>query len=335
MNSMSTSGAPASCMADFIADFLKYHRALGKSFANEENALRLFDRYLLNEKIGSIDQVNSTLLSAFLLSRPRTTARSYIHLHNVVERFFHWLVRQQLLLHSPMETCPRRRQHQHLKAPFLFEPSQVERLLVLAAQLPDEPHSHQRGSTYRMIFGLMYALGLRVGEAERLCLRDVDLNRQTLLIRETKFLKTRIVPFGPNVAAALERYIDERQQRHGRLEPEAPLFSVHRNGRQALASKSMSRTFHHLVPHLNLVVAAGVSPPRLHCLRHSFAVSTLLRWYRSGSDPGARLLYLSTFLGHVNPASTSVYLTITADLYEQANERFHQFSAPILKKVLP
>ena len=331
MNSTSTSGACASCMADPIADFLKHHRALGKSFANEENALRLFDRYLVDEKIGSIDQVNSSVLSAFLSSRPRTTARSYNHLHSVIGRLFRWLVKQQLLSHSPLNAYPRRNRQQ--KAPFLFDPSQVERLLVLAAQLPDEPHSHQRGSTYRMIFGLMYALGLRVGEAARLCRKDVDLSRQSLLIRETKFLKTRIVPFGPNVAAALERYLDEREQRHGLLEPDAPFFSVHRSGCQALGSKSMSRTFQHLVSHLNPVVAAGVSPPRLHCLRHSFAVSTLLRWYRSGADPGTRLFYLSTFLGHVNPASTSVYLTITADLFEHANERFHHFSAPILKAV--
>ena len=69
--------------------------------------------------------------------------------------------------------------------------------------------------------------------------------------------------------------------------------------------------------------------PRVHDLRHSFAVGTLLRWYREGADPAARLLHLSTFLGHVDPASTAVYLTITADLLQAAGERFERFAAPL------
>jgi integrase len=74
-------------------------------------------------------------------------------------------------------------------------------------------------------------------------------------------------------------------------------------------------------------------PPRLHCLRHSFAVGTLLRWYRSGINPQQRLWDLSTFMGHVHPASTAVYLTITVELLEQANQRFNNFAAPLLKEV--
>ena len=77
-------------------------------------------------------------------------------------------------------------------------------------------------------------------------------------------------------------------------------------------------------------MAAGVSPPRVHDLRHSFAVGTLLRWYREGSDPAAKLVHLSTFLGHVNPASTATYLTITGELLQSAGERFGRFAAPLL-----
>jgi len=73
--------------------------------------------------------------------------------------------------------------------------------------------------------------------------------------------------------------------------------------------------------------------PRLHCLRHSFAVGTLLRWYREGIEPQDRLLHLSTFMGHVQPSSTAVYLTITADLLREANQRFERFASPLLKGV--
>jgi site-specific recombinase XerD len=320
-----------SCLADSITRFLEHHRALGKCFANEEIALRLLDHYLVEREVGEIAQISSAVLESFLTSRPRTTVRSYNHLVGVLRRLFHWLVAQQRLTHSPMNARPHRCTQQ--PTPFLFEPVEVARLLTLTAQLHDGPHGHQRGTTYRLIFALMYALGLRVGEAARLCRKDVNRDRQYLLIRQTKFAKTRIVPFGPRLAEALQRHLRECEWRHGELCPDDPLFSVSKSGRRPLDSKSISRTFQHLLPRLNLTVPAGVAPPRLHCLRHSFAVATLLRWYRAGIDPNTRLIYLSTFLGHVNPTSTAVYLTITSDLLQQANERFHRFSAPILQEI--
>ena len=78
------------------------------------------------------------------------------------------------------------------------------------------------------------------------------------------------------------------------------------------------------------MVPDGVSPPVLHSLRHSFAVGRLLRFYRQGLDPAARLHQLSTFLGHVDPVSTQVYLTITPALLEEANRRFEAFAGPVL-----
>jgi integrase len=90
-----------------------------------------------------------------------------------------------------------------------------------------------------------------------------------------------------------------------------------------------SQVFHHLVTALDFTVPEGVSPPRLHDLRHSFAVGCLLRWYRDGLDPSTRLHHLATFLGHVDPASTAVYLTVTPGLLGEANQRFEAFTEPV------
>ena len=185
-----------------------------------------------------------------------------------------------------------------------------------------------------MIFALMYALGLRVGEVSRLRREDLDLERRCLHIAGTKFGKSRLVPFGQRVADALRGHL-EQHERGRRLSPDDPLFSLAPDGRLALGPKGISRTFRKLLPRLDLHVPAGVAPPRLHCLRHSFAVSTLLRWYRAGIDPGARLFHLSVFLGHVNPASTAVYLTVAADLRRHASRRFERFAAPVLGEVRP
>ena len=319
-----------SALAAHIERFLSHHRALGKRFDTEESALRLLDRFVHERNVRTLAQITPWLLGAFLRSRPRTRARSHNHLLNTVQRLFRWLVAQGVMASSPAQTLEPRRTTEHT-APFLFEPAQVERLLASAARLRDGPFATHRGRTYRMIFALMYGLGLRVGEVSRLRRKDLDLERQLLHIGQTKFGKSRLVPFGPRMAGALRSYL-QQHDRHRRLSADDPLFSLTEDGRQSIGSKSISRTFHKLLPELELRVPAGVASPRLHCLRHSFAVSTLLRWYRAGVDPGARLLHLSVFLGHVNPASTAVYLTITAELLKQANQRFERFAAPVLQE---
>ena len=321
-----------SVLAPHIDRFLTHHRALGKRFDTEESALRLFDRFLVEMDVGVPDRISPGVIESFLNSRPRSGARSYNHLLNVLQRLFRWLVVQEELAASPVQARPRRNPRQ--RVPFLFEPAQIERLLAAAANLRDAPGAYGRGRTYRTIFALMYSLGLRVGEISRLRREHLDREDQCLLIDGTKFGKTRLVPFGPRMGHALRRYLQEHE-RGRQLSAADPLFSLAQDGRQPIGSKSISRTFRKLLPELDLHVPAGVAPPRLHCLRHSFAVSTLLRWYRAGLDPGARLLHLSVFLGHVNPASTSVYLTVTAELRRHAAGRFERFAAPVLREVKP
>ena len=328
-----TSYAFRSVLAGEIGRFLSHHRALGKRFDNEESALKLLDRFLFEHGVGSIPDITPMLLETFLASRPRTRARSYNHLLSVLGRLFRWLVAQDVLAASPLQARPRRSTQR--RTPFLFQPAQVKRLLGCAASLRDyRPRLWHRGPTYRMIFALMYGLGLRVGEVSRLCHKDLDPQRRCLHIRQTKFLKSRLVPFGPRMADALDEYLRVRWS-PARPSPSDPLFTLTEHATAPICPHSVSRTFQRIVPELDLTVPAGVSAPRLHCLRHSFAVSTLLGWYREGVNPGARLLHLSTFLGHVNPASTAVYLTITAELLEQANRRFERFAAPSLKGVRP
>ena len=152
-----------------------------------------------------------------------------------------------------------------------------------------------------------------------------DLERQLLVIRETKFYKSRLVPFGPKLGTVLTRHLQQRQGAFSGASPEGqPLFSL-RAGRP-INPGTVSQTFHALVPRLRLEIPVGVSPPRLHDLRHSFAVGALTRWYRQGLDPTTRLLALSTFLGHVDVNSTALYLTTTPELLEQASRRFQVFA---------
>ncbi len=309
-------------LAESIQAFLAHKRALARRYDVEEKTLRLLDRYLVERKLSAVEHITPDVIDAFLASRPRQRPRSYNHLLGVVARLFQWLVRQGLLTHSPLRAKPRRQTSQRL--PFLFDQNSARRLLELAGSLPDNPRALLRGATYRLIFILLYGLGLRVGEVARLRRSDLDLDRKLLEIRLTKFSKNRLVPFGPRIAAQLQEYLQTCEQYRGRLAPDAPVFSFLAG--RGLNPGTISQTFHGLVPRLGLHIPPGTSPPRVHDLRHSFAVGTLLRWYRAGLNPGTRLLQLSTFLGHVDPTSTATYLTITHTLLQEANRRFEAFA---------
>ena len=321
-----------STAAGAMRDFLEHHHALGKRFDSEAWALGLFDRYLVEQKVEALTAITPPMMEKFLSARPRKEAKTYNELLGVIRLWLNRLVPQERLVQSPLHLEPRR--ITGVRPPFLFEQDQARRLLAVTAQLPDNPQAHQRGLVYSTMFALCYALGLRVGEVARLRLRDIDWDRCVLTIYQTKFAKSRLVPFGPKLAARLKDYLHQREAHVGRLESEQPLFWFGQDKTRPVSSHTVSRAFHEVWLKLGLNVPSGVAVPRLHCLRHSFAVGTLLRWYREGIEPQDRLLHLSTFMGHAQPSSTAVYLTITADLLKEANQRFERFASPLLKGVI-
>jgi integrase len=317
-------------LATAIADFLAHKRALGRKYQTEEATLRLLLAFAGQHEVENLRQLTACLIDEFVASRPRQRARSFNHLVGILGCFLDWAVTQQRLQASPLHRTRRRETAQRL--PFLFDSAQARQLLQAAAALPDNPRATGRGATYRGIFVLCYGLGLRAGEACGLRLGDVDTGRQLLVVRGGKFGKSRLVPHGPRTGELLARQL-ERRRIDGASEPGAPLFSF--DARRSVNPGSASQTFHRLVLELAFPVPDGVAPPHLHCLRHSFAVGYLLRWYQDGVDPQARLHRLSTFMGHVDPASTAIYLTITPQLLAEANRRFEAFAEPAWSEAKP
>ena len=318
-----------SILAQDIQQYLAAKRALGCKFASEDRTLRLFDHWLVEQQLDSLDAITGSCLETFFASRHRDNPRSYNHLLGVVRRLFEWLIDQQVITVSPRHNDQRRETSQ--QQPFLFEPAVIRRLIEEARRLPDNPRSPLRGPSYAMIFAILAVLGLRIGEVTRLQYGDVDLDRDVLLIRDSKFGKSRFVPFGSRLSTRFHEYLALREHHGYAIAGSAPLFSW--NGRHAVSTNTIRNVFRdHLVPSLALDIPEGIGNPRVHSLRHSFAVRTLLRWYRTGQNPTARLHYLSTIMGHVNPKSTAVYLTITSKLLHEANLCFEAF-APMFKEV--
>lgn len=314
-----------------VEQFVEHKRTLGRKYLGEQRELALLVRFAADHGVSHLDQLTSAFLDDFLGSRPRLTPRSFNHLLSAVGGLLDWAVTQELLAASPLRA--RRRRATVGRIPFIFDAAQARRLLDAAAALPDNSRAAERGPTYRAIFALCYGLGLRAGEACGLRLGDLDVDRELLVVVGGKFGKTRLVPHGPRVAELLADQVERRRVRSGALNDQAPLFTF--DGWRPVHPGRASATFHHLIPTLALPLPNGVSPPHLHDLRHSFAVGCLLRWYREGLDPASRLHQLSTFMGHVDPMSTAVYLGITPALLDEANRRFESFAEPAWVEATP
>jgi integrase len=310
-------------VAEAVDGFLEHKRAIGRKYHSEAAELRLLVRFTAQRRVVRLDRITPAVLDEFLASRPRLQPRSFNHLRGVVVCLLDWAVAQGLLETSPLRST--RRRVSATRAPFILEPDQVRRLLDAAAALPDNARAAQRGPTYHALFALCYGLGLRAGEACHLRVGDIDTDRSVLVVVGGKFGKSRLVPHGPRVAELIAAQLERRCA--GRLlDDDTPLFSF--NGRRPITTCTASQVFHRLVATLDLEVPPGVRAPCLHSLRHSFAVGTLLRWYRDGIDPSTKLFQLATFMGHVDPTSTAVYLTVTSALLDEANRRFESFAQP-------
>ena len=214
------------------------------------------------------------------------------------------------------------------RIPHIYTKDEIKALLKAARDLP--PSGSLKPRTYSTLFGLLYTTGLRCGEAFALNLGDVDLRQKLLLVRKGKFGKSRWVPISPSTSVALQCYIEERSC-VAAAAAEDPLFLT-LSGRR-LYHTNVDLAFRQVLTRCGLRGGKGCPGPRMHDLRHTFACTRLLKWYREGKDVQLLLPALATYLGHVKVSSTQVYLRATAELLEEANQRFlKNFRQNILEK---
>lgn len=205
------------------------------------------------------------------------------------------------------------------KPPHVYSPVEVQTLLEACAQL--WPRQGLRPRTYRTLFGLLFATGLRVSEALGLDDADVDLADGVLTVRHGKLGKRRLVPLHSTALAPLRRYVLDRD----RVAPSAPAFF--RTENQARVSYTAVRmTFGLLRRRLGWTAQKRSRRPRLHDARHTFAVGCLMRWYREGIHPDRRIAHLATYLGHIEVRDTYWYLSAVPELSALASERFERFA---------
>lgn len=201
--------------------------------------------------------------------------------------------------------------------PYLYSDDELSRVLTVTDTLRT-PH---RVATFRTLIGLLAVTGMRVGEALALDREDLDLTDHVLTIHLTKFGKSREVPVHATTIQALQAYLRRGDRPRASARTRAVLVST---AGTRLLYTNVQWTFHRLVRRAGLTPRSAACRPRLHDLRHRFAVRTMMEAYEQGQNPEHRLAVLSTYLGHVDPNATYWYLSAAPELLHFASERLER-----------
>lgn len=229
----------------------------------------------------------------------------------------------------PPDPRPGQQVARQWRRPYIYSPEEVRRLLDIARTYPSPRAPLRPISLYTMLV-LAYCAGLRLGELAHLDLADVDLQVGTITIRETKFFKSRILPLASSALSALREYLEARRKAKAPQSPDSGLF-WHDQGDARYTPHGIAWCLVDVLRRAGIKPPKGKIGPRIHDLRHSFVVNRILEWYRAGINPQDKLPFLATYLGHRDIHSTLVYITVTQELLQQANERFRKFGAHCLR----
>jgi integrase/recombinase XerD len=305
-------------LSEIIAGYVDHRQAIGMRFHTEARTLKSFCRFVGDT---AIPDVTADQVLAFLSGRGPVT-RFWERKHSVLTGFYRFAMARGHTDQSPLpHTVPK-----PLKAfvPYIYSREEIGCLLN-ATVLIDHPRCPLDPDTCRTLLLLLYGAGLRISEALSLTLADVDLYEGVLCVREGKFYKTRLVPVGQDLLRILSRHATRRRS-GDQLEPGSLLFLTRQGA--AVTRQHAERAFCRLRVKANVVCdgAGRRHQPRLHDLRHSFAVHRLISWYRDGADVQRLLPKLATYLGHINISGTQRYLTLTPDLLHEASMRFEHYA---------
>jgi integrase len=306
-------------MVNLVEEYLEYRRRLGYRLRIEGQMLLGFAHYA--DRSGHRGPL-TTELAARWARLPAEAAPLYQARRLEVVRCF---ARHRAIFDPATEIPPEGllgSAHRRI-APHIYSEAELSTLLAAARRLP--PSDGLRPRTYATLIGLLICTGLRISEALKLSLRDVDSGQGTLTIRESKFHKSRLVPLHPSVVQPLCEYGRHRDRCHPI--PQTDAFFVSDRG-TTLAASTVRHTFQKLRKDLPDAPQAGARAPRIHDLRHTFACRRLLRWYADGTDLGHAVAALSTYLGHAKVSDTYWYLTGIPELLDLATGRFERFTSP-------
>ncbi|HWC18343.1 MAG TPA: tyrosine-type recombinase/integrase [Terriglobales bacterium] len=306
---------------ELIARYVAFRKSMGTDFASAESLLNTFCRRMGMEI--DVAEIQAEQVELFLTGTGPVN-RYWRRKYDTLRGLYRYATSRGFVDYVPLPaTVPKMPER---LVPYIYSADELQRLINPTAPQQIgfrklQPH------TLRAILLLLYGAGLRIGEAVALTLGDVDLSAAVITIRNTKFHKTRLVPIGARLNLAIVQYAAQRKEAGHSQSTDAPFFVLRRGG--PVSIQIVRQVFIRLRTHAGVGRADGARyQPRLHDMRHSFAVRRLTSWYEQGADVQRLLPHLATYLGHVSIAATQVYLTMTPELLHAASRRFERYALP-------
>lgn len=307
-----------------IERYLKLQRSLGAIRRSDKYTLLFFNQYLARHFPKSKYVTREMVVGYLDTTRNLTTYSRYIQLSHLRQfcRFLFQLNPKTYIPEKALLPFPKTKMLAHI-----YTQEQLQSILRLTNRL--RPLNSLRSCTFTTIISLLWATGMRIGEVLRLNLDDVDFKEGIIRIRQTKFLKSRIIPLSSSAIAALAQYRHKRSQ-YGHDENQTAPFFVNEKFKRCKCD-TLDHAFLDLIRKLGIKTSQGKSP-RLYDFRHTFATNWLNEFYQSGKDPTIYLPILATYLGHANITNTQVYLHPSMETLQTASKQFDVYKNNHYKK---
>jgi integrase/recombinase XerD len=299
-------------LASYCAGIYAEKRALGYRYLSHGKLLQELDRFSLECRCDQ-QQLPKEFVVAWIAKRPNERPGNQRFRIMVTRQLAMFMIRHGVDAYVPPTM---QRTDRHSFTPYIFTREQAHQLLNAADRLLPYYTSPQRHYIMPVVFRILYGCGLRVSEVCNLQVRDVNLAEGILTIRGTKFDKDRLVPMSPSLTAYLRAYASQGVVATGQETYFFPAPDRGPFGRAAIYG-----TFRRLLRNCGISYGGPGHGPRLHDIRHTFAVHCLQRWVREGKDLTAALPVLATYLGHNSLYATQYYLRLTAELYPDITAR--------------
>lgn len=308
-------------LLDLMNSYITYKQSLGMRFRTERYLLLSFCKAIGDVDISEV--TSEQVLKFFESSAPPKFWYRQFYALNV---FYRFAISRGHVGKSPLPAAVPKRKDSFV--PYIYSCDEVKALLTAAPSVCAHPNCIVDTACLESLIRLLWGTGLRISEALNLTISDVDLDSDLIIVKDTKFFKTRLVPVDPKLAAALSRYVGRNVRPHADGEI-ATFFSTKK--RKPLSADLVEHYFRALCQSAGVVRKDGTArcQPRLHDFRHTFAVSRIVSWYQSGANVQRLLPHLSTYLGHRHLMYTQRYLTVTSEVLRQACDRFEQYALEV------
>ena len=310
-------------LSGLMEKFIREKRACGYRYQRESHELLRLDRFLC--KIGlQYPELPRAVVDKWTAKRvyekPSNQRLRIIRIRQLAL----YLRRQGLDAYVPEATKTASGRTEF--TPYIFSHKQIRNIIQTVDATPPDGRSPMRHLVMPEVFRLLYCCGMRISEVLQLRLSDAELTTGVITVRESKFNKDRLVPLAHSMTARLRRYVSILEK----TEPSSILFPSPSG--KPYSKITVYQFFRQLLWKCNIPHGGRGRGPRLHDIRHSFAVHKLESWYRQGADLGVKLPLLATYMGHKNLVSTQWYLHLTPEIFPSLVDKTEKFSGHIIPR---